>query len=74
MRFERVPSPSVTSLSNAEGARYRLESAVNLIDWTPTATPLTSTSTNFVLRWPVVTNPDQHRFYRVKKLTPFETQ
>jgi hypothetical protein len=74
MRFERVPSPLVTSLSNSAGERYRLESAVNLFDWTPTAPPLTSSSTNFVLRWPVVTNPEPYRFYRVKKLTPFETE
>ena len=38
----------------------------------PTSPTQTSPSNNYLLSWPT-TASTEHRFYRLKKLTPFET-
>jgi hypothetical protein len=72
-RFEQGPSPSITAIANNYGDRYRLESAANLIDWVPTDSALTPASGGYLLRWPIGT-PEHHRFFRIKKLTPFDPE
>ncbi|HEX7858732.1 MAG TPA: hypothetical protein VF773_00235 [Verrucomicrobiae bacterium] len=72
-RFEQGPSPSITAIANSYGDRYRLESAANLNDWIPAYSALTASSGGYTLRWPLGT-PDHHHFFRIKKLTPFDTE